>query len=102
MVQGLPTMQMVGHKNDLSTVFLSDDRSTSDQETFLPTKERRRRRNMGESLESYRSYLFAIAYRMLGSAVDAEDMGHETFLRYQATPQLSITSLQAFFARVRT
>ena len=34
--------------------------------------------NMAESFETYRSYLFAIAYRMLGSAMDAEDMVQET------------------------
>jgi len=27
-----------------------------------------------ESFETYRTYLFSIAYRMLGSAMDAEDM----------------------------
>ena len=27
-----------------------------------------------ESFETYRSYLFAIAYRMLGSAMDAEEL----------------------------
>jgi len=30
--------------------------------------------NRVESFETYRSYLFSIAYRMLGSAMDAEDM----------------------------
>ncbi len=55
-----------------------------------------------ESFESYRPYLFAIAYRMLGSAMDAEDMVQETYLRYQATPKDSIHSLKAFLATIIT
>jgi RNA polymerase sigma-70 factor, ECF subfamily len=53
-----------------------------------------------ESFETYRSYLFAIAYRMLGSAMDAEDMVQETYLRYQSMPKDSIGSLKAFLTTI--
>src|SRR6266566_6930826 len=56
--------------------------------------------NMTESFETYRSYLFAIAYRMLGSAMDAEDMVQETYLRYQSTPPETIGSLKAFLTTI--
>src|SRR5579872_6007754 len=56
--------------------------------------------NMTESFETYRTYLFAIAYRMLGSAMDAEDMVQETYLRYQSTPKDAIGSLKAFLTTI--
>src|SRR5438094_10649945 len=57
---------------------------------------------MVESFESCRPYLFAIAYRLLGSAMDDEDMVQETYLRYQTTPPETIHSLKAFLTTILT
>jgi RNA polymerase sigma-70 factor (ECF subfamily) len=58
--------------------------------------------NAVESFETHRSYLFSIAYRMLGSAMDAEDMVQETYLRYQAVPHETISSLKAYLTTILT
>jgi hypothetical protein len=38
-----------------------------------------RKENRGEAFEHYRSLLFSIAYRMTGSASDAEDLVQEIY-----------------------
>jgi RNA polymerase sigma-70 factor, ECF subfamily len=54
-----------------------------------------------ETLESYRSLLFAIAYQMTGSASEAEDLVQETYLRFQqAQSQVEIQSLKSFLTTI--
>lgn len=57
---------------------------------------------MEEHFEGYRPLLFSIAYRMLGSAVEAEDVVQEAYLRYQAAQSQDIQSHKAFLTTIVT
>ena len=52
--------------------------------------------------ETYRLLMFSIAYRMLGSTTDAEDIVQEAYLRYQATTPEQIVSPKPFLSTVVT
>jgi RNA polymerase sigma-70 factor (ECF subfamily) len=51
---------------------------------------------------SARSRLFGIAYRVLGSAVEAEDIVQETWLRWQNTDRAKVNEPLAFLTTVAT
>lgn len=48
----------------------------------------------------YRSLLFSIAYRMLGSVADAEDILQESFIRFQQSAETEIRSPRAFLVTI--
>jgi RNA polymerase sigma-70 factor (ECF subfamily) len=54
-----------------------------------------------ESTEELRPYLFAIAYRMLGSVTEAEDVVQDAFVRYYSA-DVEATSPKAYLATVTT
>jgi len=48
------------------------------------------------TFDQYRGLLFSIAYRMLGTVADAEDMLQETFIRWHQSSDENIRSPRAF------
>jgi RNA polymerase sigma-70 factor (ECF subfamily) len=52
------------------------------------------------TFDQYRSLLFSVAYRMLGSVADAEDMLQETFIRWQQAADDDIRSPRAFLVTI--
>src|SRR3954451_11100822 len=48
---------------------------------------------------THRSLLFTVAYEMLGSAADAEDVVHETWLRWAAVDQAEVQDPRAYLVR---
>ena len=62
--------------------------------------DRETRPRADETFESYRPLLFAIAYRMLGSAMEAEDVVQDAYLRWSTVDQAAIDNPRAYLARV--
>ncbi|MBE9168602.1 RNA polymerase sigma-70 factor [Pleurocapsales cyanobacterium LEGE 06147] len=55
-----------------------------------------------ETFNQYRPLLFSIAYRMLGTVTDAEDMVQETFLRWQKTTEATVKSAKIYLSSITT
>lgn len=70
--------------------------------SISPSPAAHTRGTMIEEFEAYRPLLFSIAYRMLGSAMEAEDVVQEAFLRFQAAPKDTIRSLKPFLTTIVT
>lgn len=54
------------------------------------------------AFEQHRALLFAIAYRMLGSVADTEDLLQDTFIRWQQVPAVEVKSPRAFLVTILT
>jgi RNA polymerase sigma-70 factor (ECF subfamily) len=54
------------------------------------------------TFNQHRGLLFSVAYRMLGSVADAEDMLQETFIRWQQAAKEDVRSPRAFLVTIIT
>jgi RNA polymerase sigma-70 factor (ECF subfamily) len=54
------------------------------------------------TFQQYRPLLFAIAYRMLGSAAEAEDIVQDAYLRFQAASLEGVESPKAYLSTIVT
>lgn len=55
-----------------------------------------------EQFEHYRPLLFSIAYRMLGTVMEAEEMVQESFLRWQRTASDEVMNPKAYLSSIVT
>ncbi len=53
--------------------------------------------------QDYKALLFSLAYRMLGSVMDAEDIVHESFVTFEKLKDSrSITNVKAYLCKITT
>src|SRR5207237_10110462 len=57
---------------------------------------------MTEEFETYRALLFSIAYRMLGSVADAEDVVQDAFVRFAGVERDAVRDAKSFLATIVT
>src|SRR3546814_1370291 len=56
----------------------------------------------GDPFLTHRRLLFTVAYEMLGSAADAEDVVQETWLKWRGVDQAEVRDPRAFLVRIVT
>jgi RNA polymerase sigma-70 factor (ECF subfamily) len=54
------------------------------------------------TFEAHRQYLLGLAYRMLGSLAEAEDVVQDSYIRWQAADRGSVVSPRAFLSTIAT
>lgn len=59
-------------------------------------------RDSASEFQAQRTRLFGLAYRLLGSAEDAEDVVQDAFLRWDGADRSAITTSSAWLAKVVT
>ncbi|WP_327086505.1 RNA polymerase sigma-70 factor [Nonomuraea sp. NBC_01738] len=52
--------------------------------------------------DDHRNLLFSVAYRMLGSAADAEDVVQDTWLKWSAVDQAAVAEPRAYLVKIAT
>ena len=55
---------------------------------------------MSDDFESHRDFLVGVAYRMLGSLAEAEDIVQDAYLRWSGTDRAAVENPRAYLARV--
>jgi RNA polymerase sigma-70 factor, ECF subfamily len=82
---------------DLHLQTMNNDHSGHDEEPQRTSAEDAIRL---ATFDQYRGLLFSIAYRMLGTIADAEDMLQETFIRWHKSADQDIRSPRAFLVTI--
>ncbi|NDU77372.1 RNA polymerase sigma-70 factor [Actinomadura sp. DSM 109109] len=57
---------------------------------------------LAEAFEQHRGLLFSVAYRMLGTAADAEDAVQDAWLRWSAADRSGVADPRAYLVRITT
>src|SRR5215469_14426306 len=89
----------VDHAHPIEKAMESKERNRRPEETDPPAGLDAARL---AAFDQHRGLLFSVAYRMLGSVADAEDMLQETFIRWQQAATEEIRSPRAFLVTVIT